>query len=37
MLFRAIPDTIIETCRKQNLIIARLEDDTPLFRRWVAK
>lgn len=27
-------DTIIEICRKQNLIIARLEEDTPLFRRW---
>ena len=28
------PDTIIEICRQQNLIIARLEEDTPLFRRW---
>lgn len=28
------PDTIIEICRHQNLIIARLEEDIPLFRRW---
>lgn len=28
------PDTIVEICRQQNLTIARLEDNTPIFRRW---
>lgn len=28
------PDIIVEICKQQNLTIARLEEDTPLFRRW---
>lgn len=28
------PETIVEICRQQNLTIARLEEDTSIFRRW---